>query len=425
MTEPLNEPAAEWVALDRLHAWKDNPRKNDGKPVAKVAESIQRFGFGAPILARSNGEIIAGHTRWKAAKKLGLERVPVRFLDLDPADAHLLALADNRLADEADWDEPVLAAVLAELKAQGEELAATGFDERELEQLLADAARGADTEAPEPEIGRADELQAKWKTAPGQCWRIGSRRAPGGEHVLLCGDSTIAAEVSRAMGTARADCCWTDPPYGLAYVGKGPAALTIKNDKLTGDTLRAFLVAAFSAADAHALKKGAALYIAYPPGLNSIEFLLAVRDVGWQHRQTLCWVKDRLVLGHMDYHFRHELILAGYTPGTGRRGRGREDGGWYGDNSQTTVLEVKGPKLSAEHPTMKPPDLIAIMLRNSCPVGGIVYEPFSGSGSTMVACEQTQRICRAIELEAKYVAVALERASAMGLEPELDAVQGR
>ncbi|WP_394845168.1 ParB N-terminal domain-containing protein [Pendulispora brunnea] len=415
----MNEPAAEWVPLDRIRPWKDNPRKNDGAPVEKVAQSIRRFGFGAPILARTNGEIIAGHTRWKAAKDLGLERVPVRFLELDPADAHLLAVADNRIGEEAEWDEDMLTAVLADLKAQGAALTDTGFDEKELEQLLADVGGGGGfDDAPEAEISRAEELREKWGTALGQRWRIPSLSVAGGEHALLCGDSTVEENVERVVAGTRAQCCWTDPPFGVGYVGKTEDALTIQNDKLTGDALRKFLAACFSAADAHALQPGAALYIAHPPGPNSLEFLLAAREVGWKHRQTLVWSKDSLVLGHSDYHFRHELILFGYTPGGGRRGRGAE--GWYGDNAQTTVFDVPRPKASEEHPTMKPPELVAAMVRNSCPVGGLVFEPFSGSGTTLIACEGSQRLCRAIELDPKFVAVALERLSAMGLEPALD-----
>lgn len=414
------ESAAEWVAIEALRPWKDNPRKNDGEPVRKVAESIQRFGFGAPILARrENGEIIAGHTRWKAAKKLGLDRVPVRYLDLDPADAHLLAVADNRVAAEATWDDAMLAAILADLKAQGHELEATGFDAAELDKLLADATGGPGAEAPEPEISRADELREKWGTEPGQRWLTPSRTAPGGCHVLLCGDSAAEADVARVMGAERAHAMWTDPPYGVAYVGKTKAALTIANDDLKGDALREFLVRCFSSAAKGALKEGSAVYVAHPAGALSLEFLLAFREVGWRLHQTLVWRKDSFVLGHADYHYAHEPILFGYVPGGGRRGRGGE--GWYGDNAQSTVFEVPKPRSNDEHPTMKPVELVATMLRNSVPVGGIVYEPFSGSGTTLVAAEGAGRVGRGIEIDPKYVAVALERLSAMGLQPELDA----
>jgi DNA modification methylase len=415
---PSPEPAAEWVVLDALRPWADNPRKNDDA-VDAVAESIRRFGFGAPILARrANGEIIAGHTRLRAAQQLGLDRVPVRFLDLDPVDAHLLALADNRLGEEATWDDEMLAAVLADLKAQQADLAATGFSDGELAKLLADAEAAADPgEPPEPEFSRADELQAKWSTKPGRLWTIPSRSTPGKAHRLLCGDSTKGDDVAPLMGDERAECLWGDPPYGVSYVGRTKAKLTIANDALAGDKLFEFLCAAFVAADRHALAEGAAIYIAHPGGSLALQFMLAFEHAGWRLHQTLVWVKDSMVLGHSDYHWKHEPLLYGFKPGKGRRGRGGT--GWYGDNSQTTVFEVPRPKVSDEHPTTKPIDLITPMIRNSSPPGGLVFEPFCGSGSTLVACEATGRVCRAMEIDPKYVAVALERVSSMGLEPKL------
>jgi ParB/RepB/Spo0J family partition protein len=413
------EAAAEWVATSALRPWGSNPRKNDDA-VAAVTESIRRFGFGAPILARrANGEIIAGHTRWKAAQQLGLDRVPVRFLDLDPVDAHLLALADNRLGEEASWDDEMLAAVLADLKAHDADLAATGFSDQELAELLAEAAAGDErADAPEPELSRADELQAKWATEPGQLWTIESRSAPGKAHRLLCGDSTRGDDVERLMGSDRASCMWTDPPYGVAYVGRQASKLTIANDTLSGQRLFDFLAASFVAADTRALSKGAAVYVAHPAGAASLQFLLAFEHTGWRVHQSLVWVKDKMVLGHSDYHYIHEPILLGYTPAkSGRRGRGGE--GWYGDNTQTSVFEVPRPKSSDEHPTMKPPELVAAMVRNSSPPGGLVFDPFSGSGSTMAACETSGRACAAIEIDPRYVAVALERMSAMGQTPTL------
>jgi DNA modification methylase len=414
------EAAAEWVALDALSPWANNPRKNDDA-VDAVAESIRRFGFGAPILARrANGEIIAGHTRLKAAQQLGLDRVPVRYLDLDPVDAHLLALADNRLGEEASWDDEMLAAVLADLKAQQADLAATGFTDGELAQLLADADAAADNaEPPEPELSRADELQAKWGTKPGQLWTITSRSAPGKAHRVLCGDSTKSEDVARLMGDERAECLWSDPPYGVSYVGKTKAKLTIANDKLTGDRLFEFLCAAFVAADRHALAEGAAIYIAHPSGAASVQFLLAVEHAGWSIHQGLVWVKDRFVLGHSSYHLAHEPLMLAFAPAKGGR-RGRGGANWFGDNAQSSVFSVSRPSVSDEHPTTKPVDLIKPMIRNSSPPGGLVYEPFSGSGSTMAACEATGRVCHAIEIDPKYVAVALERMLAASLQPTLE-----
>jgi ParB/RepB/Spo0J family partition protein len=422
--DAATESAAEWVPTSALRPWADNPRHNDDA-VGAVVASIKRFGFGAPILARrANGEIIAGHTRWRAAQQLGLDRVPVRFLDLDPVDAHLLALADNRLAEEASWDDEMLAAVLIDLRVQQADLAATGFSDAELTKLLADAdAASGGHEAPEPELSRADELAAKWGTELGQLWTIPSGSVPGQSHRLLCADSTTPDNVARLMGTGRAQCQWCDPPYGVSYVGKGKAKLTIANDALTGDKLYELLRAAFAAADSHALGEGAAIYVAHPGGPLALQFMLAFEHVGWRLHQTLVWVKDSMVLGHSDYHWRHEPVLYGFKPGKGRLGRGGS--GWFGDNAQTTVFEVPRPKASEEHPTMKPPELVAMMVRNSCPPGGLVYEPFSGSGSTMAACESSGRVCAAIEIDPRYVAVALERMSAAGLSPALDGSPAR
>jgi site-specific DNA-methyltransferase (adenine-specific) len=407
------------VPLDSLRPWAENPRKNEGEPVRKVAGSIRRFGFAAPILARAaNREIIAGHTRWLAAKELGLDRVPVRFMDLDPADAKLLALADNRIAEEASWDDDKLAQILAELKAEDVELVATGFDDDEIERLLSKATPlPEDLTAPEPQVSKADELRAKWGVEPGQIWEIPSAAARGKLHRIVCGDSRNEADVERLMRGELADCMWSDPPYGVKYVGKGPDALTIENDRLDVSELFELLVGAFTTADKAALKRGAAVYVAHPAGPQATQFHLAFEHVGWRIHQRLIWLKSVMVLSHSDYHFKHEPILFGYVPApAGRRGRGGE--GWYGDNCQTSVFEADRPRANDLHPTMKPIELVAPMVRNSAPVGGIVFEPFCGSGSTMVASEVAGRVCRAVEIDPKYVAVTLERMSEMGLKPE-------
>lgn len=408
--------AAEWVKVADLVPWKANPRKND-KAVDGVVESIKTFGFGAPVLARrSNGEIIAGHTRIKAAMKLGLETVPVRYLDLDEEKSHLLAIADNKLNEAAVWDDAVLGAVFADLTAKGVSLESTGFAEHEIRKIAAQES-GAAGDAAASLQSEPDKLREKWQTALGQLWELPSQTVAGGVHRLLCGSSTDAACVERLWGAERADMMWTDPPYGVAYVGKGVDALEIENDKLDPPALRAFLVECFKVADAGAMKAGAAWYVAHPPGPLALQFNLAVLDAGWTYRQGLVWVKDTMVLGRSDYHYKHEPIMFGYKPGQGRKGRGGE--GWHGGNAEVTVFEVDRPKANDLHPTMKPIDLVARMVRNSSPQGGLVYEPFSGSGTTLIASESSSRVCRAIELDPKYVAVALERMSEIGCHGQL------
>lgn len=405
--------AAVWVDPGVLKPWAKNPRKNDGKPVDEVAKSIERFGFAAPIIANKDGEVIAGHTRLKAAKKLGLTSVPVRYVDLPEKEAHALAVADNKLGELAEWDDDLLRAAIDEV----EDVSGLGFDERSLARLIDEGRPPA--ESGDVVIGRPHALQKKWGTVLGQRWRIPSRNAKG-EHVLVCGDSGDSNVVARLMGTERAHMMWTDPPYGVVYIGKTKDALTIENDDLKGDSLREFLVRCFSVATTAALIEGAAVYVAHPPGGLLIEFALAFRDVTWRLHQTLVWNKGTIVLGHSDYHYAHEPILFGYTPGGGRRGRGGV--GWYGDDAQRSVFDVAKPQANEDHPTMKPIDLVAIMVRNSAPLGGLVYEPFNGSGTTLLAAETTGRIGRGIELDPKYVAVALERLTQIGLEPKLDTV---
>jgi len=402
-----NEAAAEWVAVGALRPWKDNPRINS-RAIGSVAASIRRFGFGAPILARrENGEVIAGHTRLLAAIKLGLERVPVRYLDLDPADAHLLALADNKTAELAQWDDEVLAAVLADLAEQKLDLTeGTGFTDAEIERLIEGASEDAQTvEDDGVELDAAEELLEKWHIDKGQLWEIPSATAEGRTHRLLCGDARSSADIGRLFGGARAAWMWTDPPYGVAYVGKTKDALTFQNDG--SDGLSALLSQAFSAAN-DVLDEGAPLYVCHPAGPLSLTFGTEFVKVGWHLHETLVWLKDAMVLGHSDYHYKHEPILYGW------KGKNRR---WYGGRDQVSVIEVERPKANELHPTMKPLGLVEATLKNSSRAGDIGFEPFGGSGSTVLAAEQLGRLCYATEIEPKYCAVILERLAKAGLEP--------
>lgn len=411
----MSEPAAEWVPLSALKRWKKNPRNNK-KAVAAVVESIKLYGFGAPLIARkADGEIIGGDTRIQAAQMLELEAVPVRYMDLPADKAHALALLDNKANEIATWDAEKVTDVLTDLeKTIGDIARATGFSERDVA-MMRGQQQGTGS-APDPQLEKATQLRKKWKTELGQVWMIPSRSVAGKSHAITCGDSRDVDVVQSVFGKQRADAMWTDPPYGVAYVGKTKDALTIQNDKLKGDALRQFLVAVFERAQL-VLKAGAAFYIAHPAGALSLQFLLAVADVKWNLHQSLVWVKDRFALGHSDYHYAHEPILFGYTPGDGRRGRGGS--GWFGDNAQSSVFSVPRPSVSDTHPTTKPVELIMPAIQNSCPPAGRVYEPFSGSGSTMAACEATGRVCSAVELEPKYCAVTLQRMADMGLKPQL------
>ena len=225
-----------------------------------------------------------------------------------------------------------------------------------------------------------------------------------GPHRLLCADSTEGASVERVMAGERAEVLWTDPPYGVGYVGKTPEALTVSNDSTPG--LSELLQAAFAHADG-ALTPGARIYLCHPTGRNAFPFAQAFCEVGWRLHQSLVWVKDRMVLGHADYHHRHEGILYGYKPGPGRWGRGAQ--GWYGGNDQDSVLEVPRPAASRDHPTAKPVELIRRCLTNSSQPNGAVLDPFSGSGSSLMASEELGRRAFLIELDPAYCHVIIAR----------------
>jgi len=215
------------------------------------------------------------------------------------------------------------------------------------------------------------------------------------------------AAVEAMLGGDRADCMWTDPPYGVNYTGKTKDALTISNDG--ADDLPSLLAGAYAVATA-ALKPGSAVYVAHPPGGLHRVFLEAFFAAGWKFHEGLVWDKGTMVLGHSDYHFRHEPIMYGYTAGEGRRGRG--GAGWYGDNSQTSVFEIPKPSRSEDHPTMKPVALVTAMLANSCPRKGLVYEPFGGSGTTLIAAHELGMRAAVVELDPRYADVILRRAEA-------------
>jgi DNA modification methylase len=221
------------------------------------------------------------------------------------------------------------------------------------------------------------------------------------------GDATKKEDVARLMGGEKAICMWTDPPYGVKYIGKTKEALTIENDDAGG--LYCLLFDAFTNAQFACVDSGH-FYIAHPPGALSLTYGDVIRKLGWRLHQTLVWVKDSMVLGHADYHYRHEPIYYGYFPGDGRPGRGKHEGTlWVGNHSQTTIFEIPRPKRSESHPTMKPVALIEAQLVNSTPIEGSVLDLFLGSGSTLIACEKLDRKCYGMEIDPHYCDVIIKR----------------
>lgn len=395
----------ETVPIDSLIPHPRNPR--DGR-VDVIKESIDRNGFYSEVLVQeSTGFVIGGNHRIRAAREAGGDQVPVTYLDVTDEEALRILLADNRTSDLAKNDDEKLAAALGELQGLDDGLLGTGFTDHDLAAMLGTLGGGG--ARPEPRIGEAEKLREKWGTEQGQVWTAGPHR-------VLCGDSTDPASFDLLMQGERAEVLWTDPPYGVNYTGKTKDAMKIQNDGADG--IPELLAAAFGALDPY-LASSARFYIACPAGPAGTSFRLAVVDAGWKFHQALVWLKDTIVLGHSDYHYKHEDVLYGYKPGDGRPGRGKHAGTrWYGDHSQASVLEFARPRRSAEHPTMKPVELIEHCFANSAKTGDIVLDPFAGSGSTLIAAHVRGLQGRGIELDPAYFAVILQRLEDAGLAVE-------
>lgn len=383
------------VPLGRLSCWPVNPRRiSPGRleDLQRALEADPEMLWARPLIATLDGTVVCGNQRLRAAQGLGWEAIPAVFVDLDPERAKLWALRDNNAWGE--WDEPLLGELLAELAAGGVELALSGFDAAEVDRLLAGfvADKDPDDLPPLPEGQPESKL--------GELYTLGPHR-------LLCADCRDPAQLEQLMQGEGAEVLLTDPPYGVSYRGKTRAALRVRNDDAAG--LPGLLREALFALDG-VLAPSGRFYVFAPAGPAGTEFRVALRDIGWTHHQTLAWVKNAIVLGHSDFHYRHEDVLYGWKPGSGRPGRGRHRGSrWYGGNDQSSVLFADRPTRSTEHPTAKPVALLEVMLRNSTKRGDLVLDPFAGSGSTLVACERLGRRCRLVELDPAYCDVIRRR----------------
>lgn len=376
------------VPVDSLEGLPGNPRRGN---VDAVAASLDRFGQRKPIVVRaSDRTIIAGNHTWQAARQLGWSEIAAVLVDDDQATAQAFALADNRTSELGDYDEELLLNLIRQVgEADPSLLLDTGWSD----DAVADLVDRIDPGLPDvPPSDDAPEPPAEPVSKPGDVWVLGGHR-------VVCGDSTEVGIYDALLGDALVDCVWTDPPYGVDYVGKTKEALTIQNDTMDVPELTDFLRSSLGAALTKC-RPGSAWYVAAPHGPIGIAFSTCLTELGvWKH--SLVWVKDSLVMGRADYHYRHEPLYYGWTPG------GSHD--WFGDRKQTTVIEFPRPKRNAEHPTMKPIELISYCLDNSAPKGGLVLDPFGGSGSTLMACEYTGRKGRLIELDPRYVDVICRR----------------
>ncbi|QGH03553.1 DNA modification methylase [Streptococcus dysgalactiae] len=368
--------------LSEITPYKNNPRNND-EAVGPVAESIKEFGFKVPIVVDKNGEIVNGHTRYKAAKKLGLETVPVIVAD-DLSDEQIKAfrLADNKVGEIAVWDLDLLNEELNDILDL--DMSVFGFDVLDnLDDLIEDEKDLDDFTETVP-----DEPKSKL----GDIYQLGG-------HKLMCGDSTNEADVKKLMNGELADLLLTDPPYNVAYEGKTKDSLTIKNDSMDNDSFRQFLVNAFSSAN-EVMKPGAVFYIWHADS-EGYNFRGACFDIGWTVRQCLIWNKNAMVLGRQDYHWKHEPCLYGWKDGAGHL--------WASDRKQTTVIDYEKPQRNGVHPTMKPVGLFDYQIKNNTKGSDIVLDLFGGSGTTLIACESNGRHARLMEYDPKYVDVIINR----------------
>lgn len=388
-----------WLA-DKIEQWSTakllpyarNARTHSEEQVAQIAASIAEFGFTNPILAGSDGIIVAGHGRLAAAQKLGLERVPVVVLDhLSPTQRRALVIADNRIAENAGWDDAMLRIELEALQLEGFDLDITGFDADALAELIAGDEPDNEGETDEDAVPEVSETPI---SRPGDVWIMG-------QHRLLCGDSTVAESFDLLMQGEVADMVFTDPPYNVNYANSAKDKMrgkdrAILNDNL-GEGFYDFLLAALTPIVAHC--RGG-IYVAMSS--SELDVLQAAfRAAGGKWSTFIIWAKNTFTLGRADYQRQYEPILYGWPEGATRH--------WCGDRDQGDVWNIKKPQKNDLHPTMKPVELVERAIRNSSRPGNVVLDPFGGSGTTLIAAEKAGRIARLIELDPKYVDVIVRR----------------
>ena len=377
----------EIVDISTIKPYENNPRKLSETAIEKVAMSLKEYGFRQPIVVDKDRIIVAGHTRFRASKKLGLKNVPISIIDnLTPEQINAYRIADNRTAEESEWDNELLKMEIKELEAQDFKLDLLGFNEDQLNDLLFEEKQGLTDEDEVPET--PEEPISKL----GDIWKLG-------KHRLMCGDSTKQESYEKLCGETKVDLYLTDPPYNVAYEGKTKDKLTIQNDKQTDDEFIEFLSQAFRSADT-VLKMGGSFYIWHSDS-EGLNFRLACIEAKWKLRQTLIWSKNSMVMGRQDYQWQHEPCLYGWKEGSSHS--------WYSDRKQTTIIKHDRPTQSKLHPTMKPVSLMEYLVKNSSKQEDIILDSFLGSGSTLIACEKLNRLCYGIELDPKYCDVIIKR----------------
>ncbi len=377
----------EKVDIDRLIPYARNARTHSKEQILQLRSSLREFGFVSPIIVDKDLNIIAGHGRVLAAKAEGLTEIPCVFAEhLTDAQKRAYILADNRLALNAGWDEQLLAIEFGELKDLGFDLELTGFGLDEIEKLF--AADGGEVQDDDFDLTAALEQAAF--VLPGDVWTLG-------RHRLICGDATDVDTVKKLMDGRKANLVLTDPPYNVGF--ESSSGLKIKNDSQKSEPFYNFLLSAFCSL-ADNLESGGSAYI-FHADTEGENFRRAFREAGFHLSGTCIWVKDSFVMGHSPYQWQHEPILYGWLKTGAHK--------WYAGRSEATIWNFAKPRKNSDHPTSKPLELLAYPIKNSSQANGIVLDPFGGSGSTLIACEQADRICNMLELDEKYASVILRR----------------
>ena len=363
------------VPIAKLVPYVNNARTHSTEQIKKLRSSLREFGFINPVIIDRDYGVIAGHGRILAAKEEGIKEVPCVFADhLTEAQKKAYIIADNRMAMDAGWDEELLRVEIEALQGMDFDPLLTGFDEKELAALFDDGA-----EAKDDDFDVDEELEKPVFSKTGDVWTLG-------RHRLVCGDSTKAETYETLMQGKKANLVVTDPPYNVNYEG---SAGKIKNDNMAAEKFYQFLLDAFTNME-KVMAEDASIYV-FHADTEGLNFRRAFTDAGFYLSGCCIWKKPSLVLGRSPYQWQHEPVLYGWK----KNGKHQ----WYSDRKQTTIWEFEKPRKNADHPTMKPIPLLAYPITNSSMSNTLILDPFGGSGSTLIACEQTDRSCCTIELE--------------------------
>lgn len=375
------------VPIDRLVPYINNARTHSSEQINKLRSSLREFGFINPVIIDRDYGIIAGHGRILAAKEEGITEVPCVFADyLTEAQKKAYIIADNRMAMDAGWDEELLRVEIEALQAEAFDVSLTGFDPNEIDDLFKENLKDG---LHDDDFDIEAELKKPTFTKAGDVWTLG-------RHRLVCGDSTKKETYSILMDGKKANLVLTDPPYNVNYEG---TAGKIKNDHMANDAFYQFLLDAFTNMEA-VMADDASIYV-FHADTEGLNFRRAFSDAGFYLSGCCIWKKNSLVLGRSPYQWIHEPVLFGWKK-SGKHA-------WYAGRKETTVWEYDKPKKNADHPTMKPIALLAYPIMNSSMTNALVLDPFGGSGSTLIACEQSERTCYTVELDEKYCDVIVKR----------------